>query len=320
MDHERRYQWLYQANPDGPAWSWFVFEGTSDRVIGVASVFPRSMWVGERPTKCGQVGDFAVCASHRTLGPALALQRATFEPVDQGILTLCYDCPPHRAGMSTFSRLGIQPSCNVNRYALPLRVDARFRKRLGSHLALPVGVGNLLLWLHRRPALRLGSGSLEISEHTGAFGEEFSQLDSAVKGANQIRGQRSAAQLNWRYLEDPLQKYQVFTARRKGELVAFAVLRVAGEIVTVLDLFGIGLEEAATALLAAIVERFERSHQTVDAYLSDGNESVDYFLKMRFRLRSEAAKVVAYAKPHSAALEFLQKGPNWSFSQAEIRA
>jgi hypothetical protein len=319
LPHERRYKWLYLDNPDGRAWSWFALQGTPNHVIGVTSVFPRSMWVGGELQMCGQVGDFAVSASYRSLGPALLLQRATFDPVNQGELAFCYDCPPHQAGMSTFRRLGLRPNCKVYRYALPMRVDSRLRKRLGAASVVPIAAGNLLLRLRRLSAMKSSARGLEVSVHTTAFGEEFSKLDAAVKDTKVIRGRRSAAHLNWRYREDPLQQYEVLTARRKGELIAFAVLRATSEVVTIVDLFGMQLHEAAFALLAAIVQRFERSHQTVEAFLSEGSELVAY-LRMRFRQRSEAAQVVAYAKPQSEISAFLQASPIWAFSQAEIRA
>jgi hypothetical protein len=320
LPHERRFKWLYRDNPDGPAWSWFAFQGTPSQVIGVTSVFPRSMWVGGALQLCGQVGDFAVSASHRSLGPALLLQRATFGPVDHGELAFCYDCPPHPAGMSTFRRLGIRPNCKVHRYALPLRVDNQLRKRLGAAAVVPAAAGNLLLRLHRLSARKPRARNLEISVHQAAFGEEFSKLDAAEQRPNAIRGRRSAAHLNWRYKQDPLQQYEVLTARRKGELIAFAVLRLTAEVVTIVDLFGTELHDTAFSLLTAIVDRFERSHQTVEAFLSEGSELVAYFLKMRFQLRSEAAQVVAYARPQSEMSGFLEKSPIWSFSQAEIGA
>jgi hypothetical protein len=320
LDHARRFQWLYRDNPDGPAWSWFVIERTSNQIVGVTSVVPHAMWTGTKTRICGQVGDFAVSAKHRSLGPALLLQRATFEPVDQGKLALCYDCPPHAAGMSTFRRLGMQANCRVDRYALPLRIDARIRKRFGSTFASPARLGNLLLRLHRWPAMRSGMRGLEVSDYTGAFGEEFSWLDSRVKAKSVIRGQRSAAHLNWRYRADPLRGYHVLTARRDGELVAFVVLCLTGDIVTIVDLFGVELQETAVALLRAVVDRFEKSHQTIEAFLSPDNSLINHFLHMKFSLRSEAARVVAYAKPQTEVAEFLHQSPNWSFSQSEIRA
>jgi len=169
-------------------------------------------------------------------------------------------------------------------------------------------------------ALKARATDLEVSNHQDSFSEEFSRLDAVVKRPNAIRGRRSAAHLNWRYREDPLQQYEVLTARRRGELIAFAILRKTDDVVTIVDLFGMDLHVAALSLLAAIVERFQRSHQTVEAFLSEGNELVAYFLKMRFQLRSEAAQVVAYARPQSAVSEFLQRSPLWSFSQAEVSA
>jgi hypothetical protein len=232
LPHQRRFDWLYRSNPDGLAWSWFVC-ADSGEVVGAASLFPRSMWIGDRQERCAQVGDFAISVKHRSLGPALLLQRATFSPVDLGEIAFCYDCPPHDAGMSTFRRLGMEPNCRIDRYAVPLRVDHRLKKRFGAASKVPVAVGNVILRLHQRPALRLRSKGLVIEEHAGSFGDEFSFLDGAVKKVDVIRGQRSAAHLNWRYRQDPLQQYHVLTARRGGELVAFMIQFASSRAVTI---------------------------------------------------------------------------------------
>jgi len=319
LQHERRFEWLYRGNPDGLAWSWFLFTD-GGQLVGLASLFPRSMWVGEKQQRCAQVGDFAITAGYRSLGPALLLQRATFTPVDQGEVAFCFDCPPHDAGMSTFRRLGMHPNCRVDRYAVPLRLDHRLRNQLGAASRIPATVGNLILRLRQWPALRHRSTELVIDEHLGPFGEEFSQLDFAVRKANVIRGRRSATHLNWRYRQDPLQEYHVLTARRAGELIALAVYSVSNDVVTIVDLFGRELAEAAASLLAAVIERFRKSHQAVDAYLSPGNDLVEHFLRSGFRLRSPAAQVVAYAAPKSEIAQLLQSEPTWSFTQAEVHA
>jgi hypothetical protein len=320
LPHERRFEWLYRANPDGPAWSWFVCQGTASEVVGIASVFPRAMWVGDQLKLCGQVGDFAINAAYRSLGPALLLQRATFAPVDEEKLAFCYDCPPHDAGMSTFRRLAMEPNCTMDRYVLPLRVEVRLRNRLGSASALPAAVGNLLLRAYRWPLSKSLPKDLEIAERKGPFGDEFSRLDTAVKDAKVIRSQRSAAHLNWRYREDPLQDYIVWTARRKGELLAYVVFRASPEVVTIIDLFGMNMHDEPMALLASLIERFGRSHQSIEALLAEGSESAECFIKMRFRRRHHAARVVAYAKPGGADSVFLRSSPGWAFQLAEIRA
>jgi hypothetical protein len=319
LPHRRRFEWLYRANPDGPAWSWFVCAGSGE-VVGAASLFPRAMWLGQQQQRCAQVGDFAISANHRSLGPALLLQRATFSPVDQGDVAFCYDCPPHEAGMSTFRRLGMKPNCRIDRYAVPLRVDRRLRKQLGIASKVPAAAGNLVLRLRRCPVLQRRSNGLVIDDHSGSFGDEFSHLDRVVAKPEIIRSQRSAAHLNWRYREDPLGQYHILTARRAGELVAFVVCCESSHNISIVDLFGRDLAEASISLLAAIMERFGKSHQTVEVYLSSENELIEPFSRMGFRLRSPAAHVVAYAAPQNEISGVLANRSAWGFTQAEIRA
>src|SRR5216683_8124218 len=89
LSHADRFEWLYHGNPAGPSWSWFAYDRATHQVVGVASLFSRAMWIGGEVKLCGQVGDFAVHQTHRSLGPAVLLQRATFVPVDQGLLAFC---------------------------------------------------------------------------------------------------------------------------------------------------------------------------------------------------------------------------------------
>jgi hypothetical protein len=235
-------------------------------------------------------------------------------------MTFCYDCPPHEAGMSTFRRLSMEPNCVVDRFALPLRVDAQVKKFLafGSTLAAPIG--NLVLRASRWPALRSMPEGLEISKHAGPFGEEFSKLDNAVRDESVIRSQRSAAHLNWRFREDPLQKYHVWTTRRRGELLGFVVFRLTDTVITIVDLFGAHPHLVAGPLLVAMIEQFQGSHQTIEAVCSQGSDWIIHLVKLGFRRRSQVASVVAYAMPKSDMSKFLQTKPKWSFLQADVRA
>ncbi len=320
LPHECRFSWRYHANPDGPACSWLARETAKGRIIGVTSVFPRAMWIGHRVKMCSQVGDFVISKSHRSLGPAVLLQRATFDPVDQDKFSLCYDCPPHPAGMSTFRRLGMQPSCAVHRYALPLRVDRHIDKLLGFPAPLPAAAANLLLRAHRRISFPAQPGDLDVCEYVGRFGDEFTELDEALKNPNAIRCRRNAEQLNWRYREDPLQQFHVLTARRKGELIAFLVCTVSADAVFVVDIFGKEIFTAAIALIGRIVEQHEKSQHTIEAFLSDGNALLGPILKAGFRHRSMGAQIVAYAKLGGETSAFIEGKPTWALQQIDIRA
>lgn len=319
LPHARRFDWLYRRNPVGRAFSWFVCEGKSGRVVGVASLIQRAIRLGGTVQLAGQVGDFAIDAEYRSLGPAVLLQRATFEPVDCGRLSFCYDCPPHEAGMSTFRRLGMKENCRMVRYARLLRSERELKKRLGGVWAgALVAPANAVLRLRVQRSV---SSHLAIAEHVGSIGEEFSRIDEAYAQSKGVRSRRHAEDLNWRYREDPLRQYFILTARRGAELLAYVVYTAAGEDATVVDLFGREMPDAGVALLAEVSERCRaRGIQTLHAYLSEGNPAAETFVSSGFQMREAAARVVAYAKPGSEVAALLAGRAPWSFSQTEILA
>lgn len=318
LNHERRFKWMYHENPLGPARSWLAWDRASKHVVGVASVFPRAIWLGSTPVLCGQVGDFAIDPTHRSLGPALMLQRATFEPVDEGQLKLCYDCPPHERGMATFRRLGMVPTTAFIRHARLLRTDRQFARRI-PHRPLAAGlarVGNLALRLSSlRWAPRAG---LEISEYDGRFSEDFSALDRSIGGRLGIRGRRTAEDLNWRYRDDSLHTYHVLTARRRGDLVGFAILHLDGADAFVVDVFG-ALEVSDTVALldAASARARTAGAQTLHAPVSEGCFLIAALAAAGFRSREGGPLLVAYTRDgqrwsRDASLS------GWNLTQSDI--
>lgn len=322
LPHRDRFPWLYLNNPAGPALSWFAYEVRTAQVIGTTSVFRRVLWIGETQYLCGQVGDFAVATSHRSLGPALMLQRATFEPVTQGVFAFCYDCPPHERGMSTFRRLGFEASCYIQRYARLLRVDRHVARRFGASkgmMALAYA-GNGLLSLTARRKARVSG--LDIMRHTASFGEEFSRLDQQVGGkVGVIRSRREAEDLQWRYKEDPVHQYQVLTARRGGELVAFVVFSIVEHDAYIIDLFGLEDGTGQAALLDAVVDSARQAAvQTLHAFVAESDALTSLLPQARLRYREASTRVVVYAQPGTAVQACLAKNPHWFFKHADILA
>lgn len=326
---EARFDWRHRYNPAGESWSWFMYDKTTLSTVAMATVFPRHMRVDNKQTRAGQVGEFAVDPSHRSLGPAVLLQRSTFLPVDREEIAFCYDCPPHDRGMSTFVRIGLRANCEVYRYALPLRCDEYVSKRIGdSFWTQPiVSAGNLLLRADR--PRRKGRQGLEICRQSRAFDEEFNQLDALASLSGSVRSSRSARDLNWRYLEDPLAslcsskdqigRYQILLARRGGELKAFAAFLIQTDgIATLLDVFGIELLEVGPALLDAVVEICRKeSASSLHGFCSTESELVPLFRRMGFTRRERNSQIVAYTKGDSA-LAGLPSGLRWMFSQIEV--
>src|SRR5262249_36623406 len=125
--------WLYVANPHGPARVWIAADDASGETVGVASAFPRRAAVDGREVVGWVLGDFCIHDAYRTLGPALQLNRACLEAVDRGSAAFCYDFPS-RSMMAVYQRLRIAPVGSVVRYA---RV-VRWGRRLGRAASNPI--------------------------------------------------------------------------------------------------------------------------------------------------------------------------------------
>jgi hypothetical protein len=315
IPHEARLSWLYAENPAGPARSWFLCD-ESGTAVGVASLFPRAVWLGKTSGVCGQVGDFGIDASFRSLGPAIMLQRSTFEPVTRGDFAFCYDCPPHERGMAMFYRLGLKENCRMKAYAKPLRTERQLERTLGSTGGrIAARVANPLLRLASRRVK--GSRELDFSLHTGSFGPEFSDLDLTAQSSGVIRNRRNAEDLNWRFRHNPLRQFEVLTARHQGKLVGYVVYSFTEEDVLVFDLFGQELSEVGPALLQALSSSMQgRRIQTIRALLTDGSAYASIFQRAGFSLRGDGARVVAFSGPQHAPLSDVQ----WQFQQSDIMA
>lgn len=321
VSHHERFEWLYRNNPAGAAWSWFVYERETGEIVGAASLFPRMMWVGKDIKRCGQVGDFAVDMKYRSLGPALLLQRATFEPVRQGSLEFCYDCPPHALGMATFRRLGLEANCRMATYVRVLKADRQVSRYLGNGgaaRAVSALANSVLALTTRRWTSARG---VHIAAHVGRFDEEFTELDRATRDGASIRGRRSAEDLNWRYRDDPLNQYHVLTARRGGELEAYLVLDRRGEDSYVIDLAGTHSCETVLELLQAAADCSRQSSaHTLRLILAESFRSRGFLHRAQFVYRENAINVVAYIEPSNLLFPLLRNPDNWVLNYVDVSA
>lgn len=308
----------HEDNPAGGPWSWVIYDRESGSIGAMTSLFRRPMYVDGKLLMCGQVGQFAVDKAYRSLGPALKLQRATFQPVDSDALAFCYDCPPHDEGRSTFTRLGMRSTCEFMRYAFLLRSDQFLERRLGKAAwTRPLITGsNLLLNLRRA---RRGAPGIEICNLVGRFDDEFTHMDRIVPSTGIVRSSRSAESLNWRYRDNALSKVRVVLARQGGELVAFLAFSIEAErTATIHDLFGRNLDQAGLPLLDAMIDACRQEEAVrIDGCCSETSELGPLFRTIGFRRRERAATVFAYAKP-GAMSHILISQESWPLGQAEL--
>src|SRR5580692_973913 len=79
LPHGRLFEWLYLQNPEGRALAWVATDSETQGIIGVAAAFPRRIYYRGEEVRGYVLGDFCIDSRHRSLGLALALQRACLE-------------------------------------------------------------------------------------------------------------------------------------------------------------------------------------------------------------------------------------------------
>ncbi len=296
LSNARRYDWLYTENPHGHARAWIAVDDETNAIVGMAAAFPRLFYIGDSQETGWVLGDFCIHDKYRSLGPALQLQRACLEDVEAGATFFCYDFPTSTM-MAVYKRLSIHPFSRMLRLAKPLRTDRQIRRIVRpALLARAISTaGNLVLAFSDRRGK--DCGDIALSLHEGACGEDFSLLAKTTGSRYGMCIQRSAEYLNWRYLENPLYRFELMTARRNGALVGYAFYTQVGQDGTLVDLFGVNDPTVITALADRVVAILrQRGVVTVSAPILESHPWVPWLRRLGFRPR-ETSPVIFYA-PH----------------------
>jgi GNAT acetyltransferase-like protein len=290
---QARFDWLYRDNPDGPGRAWLAVDSETGDLIGTAAAIPRRVVVGGREQLAFALSDFCVVPTFRVLGPALQLQRACLEPVAQGDASFGYDFPA--PGMTAiYRRLGMHPFGNICRFARLLRSSRRIRA-LGFPSPIAAGLSGVADFLLVLTGPGRRRGDIEVVSHHGGCGAEFSSLDRHWNNEPAVIVRRSAEYLNWRFLANPFQHHEVFTARSGGALLAYAVVASHPETPIVVDFFGSRDRKVIEALITGVTAQLRaRGAITLSITLLERHPWAGLVRGLGFRPR-ESSPVVLYA-------------------------
>jgi GNAT superfamily N-acetyltransferase len=248
----QRYQWFYEGNPDGRAEVLLARESRTGAIIGSGAVIPRKLYAGGVLSPAAVMADFWIHPEHRSLGPAVRLQRACMERA-AAMGGAFFDLP--QGNMSAvYKRLGVLGGSQLASFSKPLRawpfVETIVRpKALARALSV---LGDCLLAAADRGRLGWGKGCV-VERHNGELGPEFSQLTSRAAEQPWISVARSADYLDWRYRRHYYLQYGIFTARdSRGQLLGYAVTVSSGVYAEVVDLFPVDRPRLVLELLCGM--------------------------------------------------------------------
>jgi hypothetical protein len=308
-----RHDWLYLRNPCGRSRVWLALDARTGEPVGTSAAHIKKVRVAGRIEPALNLGDFAIDRPYRSLGPALALLRATLEPVQRGEFAFSYD-HPSEVMLALYLRMGGRDVSPNERQVRLLRLTPLLRRRFGEGLAPRLAGGGGDLALRLRDRLRRRKGAIAVEALEGAPGAEFDRLDEELSDGSSVRLCRSSAYLTWRYLQSWPAKHEVLCARAAGRLVGYLVFREEiDEAIEMVDLTTTPDADVRRALVDALVEVARaRGAASLWATALSGSLTAGVLPELGFVRREASTGAVVYgptAAPETAVA--LSDPNNW---------
>ena len=314
FSYEKRYNWIYQNNPDGKAIPWIIWEEKNKIPVGFTAVFPRRMLVNGEEEICWNCGDFSIEPKYRSLGIALQLRKEAKKEVENGRVSFLYAHPNDRMKI-VHLKAGHQQLGYMHRYSLPLRMNDYFQTKLNSELlakaiAVPVNqVLNMNLLFHRKK-VRLESVLFEIPE----FNDQHEKLFWEFAKSYSVIGVRDKTYLNWKYLENPNFQYMLMNFFSGKKLIGYIVFSKNDFVIRIVDYIVFPEELMKNVLLSFLrkVRRVFSKVTSVSVVTFETNPIVKILKQLNFQYRTDATStVITYTKPESMLNQIIYSKDNW---------
>jgi hypothetical protein len=319
---QAKFDWFYRHNPAGLPQVLLLKHAQSEAPIGTVGLGARILRCGPHSVRAGLMADFAVNTQHRTLFPALTLQRALLE---QGLTQheLLYGFPNSKS-LPVVKRAGFEIAGGLNRYVRVLRTQSYLTPRLPASLR-----GGLSLLLDI--TLRLRHGLLpRLLQHERLKSTWLEQPDARFDDlwAKQeidnklIIGVRDRAFLAWRFAALPWHRYRLFTVSQTAsdKLLGYAVCEAEGETLHVRDLLVAKpvSRQLPTLLRMLMRDARKQDFRCVSLEFMGPEQWVKAMRRvgMREREHLEQTLITAMSEPMRAVM----RGRDWYLTRADVDA
>jgi GNAT superfamily N-acetyltransferase len=320
---EAKYAKYYENNPLGEPSLFLARDNESGSLVGMAALFPTTLWIaGERvPAAIG--GDFAVDEGHRGFGPALALQRATVPALSERGLRCAYGSPNQNSELIV-ARAGYTDVGRLVRFikllsARPLIDRYVSRPGLASFAA---GVARPVMSILSRERLHRRSGEFSV-EKPERFDDRFSSLWEQARREVGVTSERNAELLNWRYAKTGTGNapgmYSIFALVEGNEVAGYLVYRMRDDSRLVYDVLCRPDRPVVDALLSEFIRDARRSRAvSIDlGYLGPPNLLTGRLRAFGFLQRTAENGLLVCSEGEPPSGVDLGKADSWYFTSGD---
>lgn len=209
-----KYRWKYEACTGQRPWCKFAIETASGRPIGTSALFPRRLLIDGVAVSAAVAGDFAVESQHRTLLPAISLQKSALQACREGRFDMIYAFPNDMARLVQL-RAGYVSVGTVRAGIRPLRTRKLFEapgkhRWWGMFADLFDGAVRIVAKESRFTAVS-DYRYLEVS----VTDERFDRFWGVALPKYRIVVGRNSDYANWRFMQCPYRAYRLFAAQHR---------------------------------------------------------------------------------------------------------
>jgi pimeloyl-ACP methyl ester carboxylesterase len=319
-DRPQRHEWYYLANPAGHGTTFLIsaVNNGSGEVVGCTGVSPRLFYVNGRPLRALLSADFAVDKAHRTVKPAIMLQRAARE-FGQTTGDFSYGFP-NASAVGVFARIGYRRLGTVGRYAKVLRHRPYLRR--AGWVSAPATVAARVL--DGAAALRdyvrgPRGGAMRKLEWLRTFDDRFDRLWEEGQSRYRILGNRSSEWLRWRFAPESGTRCEIAALidPRTNQICAYAVVAPKEEgIARIGDFFG-ATPRDVTLLMSFLARHLRRrQYRSISVYFL-GTRWVSEVLESQGFVLRDADRSMVLDPGSRIDVETFLNPDNWYLTAAD---
>jgi len=232
---DAKYQWFYLDNPNGPTRQLLLHHGPQAECVGAAGMVTRQFVARGAALSAGLLTDLFVQSAHRSLLPALLLQK-TMRAVGLAQHDFVYGYPNDKS-LPIVRRVGYTTLGHLAKFVCLLRHHEHLGRWLPRGPSRVAGaIVDHLLPLVFRPHRHLLKGWR--GEWLEAVDDRFDALWKRTAQVDGIIGVRDRRFLSWRFFDRPSHSYRVFvlSPRQGTEIAGYAVCEALGNTLHIRDM------------------------------------------------------------------------------------
>jgi len=310
---EARYDWIYKNNPAGPAFCWLLKETRQKKIVGATALFPRRFFCGGKWITAGIAGDFMIDKKHRTLGPALLLQKTALLNGNEIPFNILYGFP-NKISEPALLKAGYKILGEIHSLTKPLKSYYYLKRNVNFPLITkPLSfLFDLVLKISSRE--RYSKNTEYEFETLTSFDQRIDTLWDSVKTQLFMIGERTSSYLNWRYIQSPHKNYQVLALIKKKNraISGYIVYEINDNKAYIDDILSANMNEALDSLLSGfLLYQRARGIDAVSISFIGCNVLREKLKKYGFSLRDNSRKVIGYSVPGITDLRDALEKENW---------